>query len=122
MCRNGTREARVHGVLDQIGDVKDSKDSCSYISSTRKARENMGPLLLSVVKTDSSQWHPVKGEVTRKFHLHVRHVKLFFVYSLYDYFTVRVIEHGNKLPRKVVEFLSLEMYRTGLNTALSNLV
>lgn len=40
-----------------------------------------------------------------------------FIY-LYDYFTVRVIERGNRLSRKVVEFLSLEMYRTGL----SNLV
>lgn len=64
MCRDGVRKAKVLGELDLV--KGDKKGSCRYIGSTRKARENVGPLLMGVVKNtdpDSSQKHPVKGQV-----------------------------------------------------------
>ena len=58
------RKAKALGELDLI--KGDKKGSCKYISSTRKARENVGPLLMGIVKNkepDSSQKHSVKGQV-----------------------------------------------------------
>ncbi|KGL84279.1 hypothetical protein N309_11622, partial [Tinamus guttatus] len=44
----------------------------------------------------------------RKFNLHVRK----------NFFTVRVTEHWNRLPREVVEFPSLEIFKTLLDAIL----
>ncbi|KGL75260.1 hypothetical protein N309_10017, partial [Tinamus guttatus] len=44
----------------------------------------------------------------RKFHLHVRK----------NCFTVRVIEHWNRLPREVLESPSLEIFKTRLDAVL----
>ena len=38
------------------------------------------------------------------------------------FFTVRVVRHWNRLPRKVVDALSLEVFKARLDGALSNLV
>lgn len=37
-----------------------------------------------------------------------------------NFFSLKVIEHWNKLPRAVVESPSLEIIRTGLNIVQSN--
>lgn len=58
------RKAKALGELDLV--KGDKKSSCRYIGSTRKAGENVGSLLMGVVKKavpDSSQKHPVKGQV-----------------------------------------------------------
>jgi len=62
VCRDGLRRAKALGELDLV--KGDKKGSCRYIGSTRKARENVRPLLMGVVKnTDSFQKHPVKGQM-----------------------------------------------------------
>ena len=38
------------------------------------------------------------------------------------FFTMQVIEHWNRLPRKVVEAPSLETFKARLDEALSNLI
>jgi len=48
-CRDATRKAKVHLELNLPRDVKDnSKGFFKYISSKRKTRENVGPLLNEV--------------------------------------------------------------------------
>ena len=37
-------------------------------------------------------------------------------------FTVRVVRHWNRLPRDVVDALSLETFKARLDQALSNLI
>ncbi len=39
-----------------------------------------------------------------------------------NFFTVRVTEHWNRLPREVVESLSMEIVKTHLDTYLCNLL
>ncbi|KFP21283.1 hypothetical protein Z169_03578, partial [Egretta garzetta] len=38
------------------------------------------------------------------------------------FFTMRVVKHWNRLPREVVEALSLETFKARLDGALSNLI
>ncbi|KFP23216.1 hypothetical protein Z169_07991, partial [Egretta garzetta] len=38
------------------------------------------------------------------------------------FFTMRVVNHWNRLPREVVEALSLETFKARLDGALSNLI
>ncbi|KFP10262.1 hypothetical protein Z169_12064, partial [Egretta garzetta] len=38
------------------------------------------------------------------------------------FFTMRVVKHWNRLPREVVEALSLEAFEARLDGALSNLI
>ncbi|GAB0209695.1 mitochondrial enolase superfamily member 1 [Grus japonensis] len=46
VCRDATRKAKAHLELNLAGDVKDNKKGFfKYISSKRKTRENVGPLL-----------------------------------------------------------------------------
>ncbi|KFV87160.1 hypothetical protein N308_11224, partial [Struthio camelus australis] len=48
----------------------------------------------------------------RKFHLNLRK----------NFFTVRVTEHWNRLPREVVESPSLERVKTRLDVILGNML
>jgi len=48
----------------------------------------------------------------RKFHLNMRK----------KFFTLRVTEHWNRLPRGVVDSLSLEVFKTHLDVVLCNLL
>ncbi|KFP19561.1 hypothetical protein Z169_00434, partial [Egretta garzetta] len=38
------------------------------------------------------------------------------------FFTMRVVKHWNRLPREVVEALSLETFKARVDRALSNLI
>ncbi|PKU40587.1 hypothetical protein llap_9117 [Limosa lapponica baueri] len=61
-------------------------------------------------------WTKTRGNGHRpeykKFHLNMRR----------NFFTVRVVEHWNKLPREVVESPSLETFKTCLDIFLCNLL
>ncbi|KGL79046.1 hypothetical protein N309_01261, partial [Tinamus guttatus] len=47
----------------------------------------------------------------------LKHQK-FLLHMRKNFFTVRVTEHGNRLPREVVESPSLEIFKTRLDATL----
>lgn len=78
MFRDGVREAKATGGLDLV--KGDKRGLCRYISSTRKARENVGSLPMGVVKSvepDSS--HRTSGDGYK-----VKHTK--FLFNILKYF------------------------------------
>jgi len=56
-CRDATRKAKAHLELKLARDVKNNKCFFNYISSKRKARDNVGPLLneVSVLVTEDEE-------------------------------------------------------------------
>ena len=87
---------------DLINVYKYLKGGCRQMDEAR---------LFSALYTNRARRNGLKLE-HRKFHTNIRK----------DFFTIRVMEHWNRLPREVVESPSMEILMTCLNAYLCNLL
>lgn len=72
--------------------------------------EEEGSRVSSVVPHDRT-----RGTVHR-----IKHMK-FHLHTAKPLFTMRVVRHGNSLPREVVETLTVEIFKIELDSVLGNL-
>ena len=70
---------------------------------------------------ESGLFSVVRGDRTRGNGMKVQHRK-FRTNVCKNFFTVRVTEHWNRLPREVVESPSLEIFKTRLDAELCDMV
>ena len=87
------------------------RDLINVYKYLRCGRQSDEARLFSVVRGDRTRGNGYKLNY-RKFCTNVHK----------SFFTVRVTKHWNRLPRKVVESPSLEMFKTHLDAYLCNLV
>jgi len=99
-------EARLDGALSNL--IWDLRNAYKYLQG---GRQEDGARLFSVVPSDRTRGsgHKLKP---RKFQLNMRK----------HFFTLRVTEHWNRVPREVVESPSLEIFKTHLDTVLCSLL
>lgn len=71
-----------------------------------------------MMKPDSSQWYPVKGQEAMG-EIKIQRVPF---KSRKKVFTVRIMEHKIMLPREAMEFLSLEILKSHTDTVVGNLL
>jgi len=86
----------------------DHRAACQYL---QQAYKRVGEGLFTRACRDRTRGNGFKLKEGR-FRLHMRK----------KYFTLRVLRHWNKSPREAVDAHSLEMFKTRLDGALSNLV
>ncbi|PKU42861.1 hypothetical protein llap_6835 [Limosa lapponica baueri] len=77
----------------------------------REAYRKGGDILFTKACSDRTRGNGIKSEKSR-FRLDIKK----------KFFTMRVVEHWNRLPREVVEAPSLEIFKVRLNEALRSLV
>jgi len=102
-----TYEERLRAGTVQPGEEQALGDLINVCKHLMGNTMEAGARLFSVVPSDRTRGNGHKLKY-RKFFSNIRRL----------FFTVRMIEHRNKLPREDVEFPSLEIFKSSVDTAL----